>query len=353
MSQKKKLPFWLGIVLGMVLGVLIAIMSIQTKSDNDTHPLARQTISPPTHKHLPVPAPVHQADPAHQSKPVAPAKTILADTATPPPTSQTPSQQEPPNVVPATVPKPAPATPLPAPPLVHNTSPTWPQGEGRLALILDDVGYDIDALQRLLRLSVPLAISVLPDAPQATKAATLAKQAHHIVMLHLPMQPVDPSLQMDDYFLHSGMSKSEMRRVFLHDLKQVPYAEGVNNHMGSKLTQMQQPMHWVMQMIQEKGLFFVDSRTSANSVAADVAAQVGVAWTTRQIFIDHEMKIASMKKAWKRAQSCIQKGYECVVIGHPRPMTVAFLENYLTKADARHIVSIKRLLSTAKQAKAN
>jgi len=244
--------------------------------------------------------------------------------------------------------KPAHASHVTSTKVAKNIAPKWPAGHGRLALVLDDVGYDIDALQRLLRLAVPLAVSVLPDAPQATKAATLAKQAHHIVMLHLPMQPEDPSLQMDDYFLHTGMSKAEMQGVFLHDLAQVPYAEGVNNHMGSKLTKMRQPMQQVMQMIRDKGLFFVDSRTSAESVAAQVAEEMGIPWTSRQIFIDHEMKIASMKKAWNRARSCVRKGYECVVIAHPRPMTVAFLENYLTKTDATHIVSIKQLLSPAK-----
>ena len=114
--------------------------------------------------------------------------------------------------------------------------------------------------------------------------------------------------------------------------------------MGSKLTQSQPHMQWVMEVCRQKGLFFVDSRTSGKSVAAKAAQQMGLAWSSRQFFLDHDMSYRAMKKAWQQARNCVKKDRRCVIIAHPRPMTVTFLENYLNSEDASHMVSIQQLL---------
>ena len=217
------------------------------------------------------------------------------------------------------------------------------KGHG-IALLLDDVGYDLAAVERILSLSVPVTISILPGSPFARQAAMLAKQSGHVVMLHLPMQPTDASLRMNDDFLQDTMSEQTVRDIFLRHLDAIPYVEGVNNHMGSKLTQLNGPMNWVMQVCREKGLFFVDSRTSAKSVAAKEAKKAGVAWASRSIFLDHDMNLESMQKAWERARRCAKKKLACIVIAHPRAKTVTFLENYLNKEDAANMVSVKHLL---------
>ncbi len=222
-------------------------------------------------------------------------------------------------------------------------------GGSGLSLILDDVGYNIPLLKRILALSVPVAVSVLPDSPYAEQAARLAHRAGQVVMLHLPMQPIDPSLSMSNAFLIEGMTKAALHDTFFHDIAQVPFAEGVNNHMGSKLTQLEQPMRQVMQICQQQGLFFVDSRTTANSVAAKVAQRMGLRWATRQVFLDHIMTPESMQQAWDKARRCVRKGHRCIIIAHPRAASVAFLEDHLSKEDAAHMVSIKHLLRRSKQ----
>ncbi|MFQ5519367.1 MAG: divergent polysaccharide deacetylase family protein, partial [Mariprofundus sp.] len=219
------------------------------------------------------------------------------------------------------------------------------QKTGRgFALIMDDVGYDVRALKRLLKLNVPLAVSVLPDAPFARQSARLANQAGQVVMLHLPMQPESSSHHLTDSFLHADMNEQALRDTLLQNIRQVPFVEGVNNHMGSKLTQLSEPMRWVMQVCRENNLFFVDSRTSPNSVAAKAAKNSGLAWASRQIFLDHEMKTEAMLQAWQKTRACVQKGHRCIVIGHPRSKTITFLENHLSPEDAANMVSIKRLL---------
>ena len=299
MSKNPKLPVWLGIVLAMVLAALLVRAVLPPQSEQAARQPRMQL--PPSH------IVTHQ--PARVTAPEAVEKITKA---VPPP--------------PATL------------------APSKPTASHGLALILDDVGYDIRALRRILALSVPVAVSVLPDAPHAVQSSRLAHQAGQVVMLHLPMQPEDPSLKMSDAFLLENMTQDALRTTFLRDLAKVPYVEGVNNHMGSKLTQLESAMHQVMKQCKEKGLFFVDSRTSSHSVAARVAANAGLKWASRQIFLDHIMSPESMTTAWNHARACVRKGHRCIIIAHPRAQSVAFLESHLTKEDAAQMVSIKRLL---------
>ena len=158
---------------------------------------------------------------------------------------------------------------------VHNGYP-----ESGIALVMDDIGYDLKALKRILALPFPVAISILPDAPRAHEAATMAHEAGKIVMLHLPMEPTSPKYRsrMTDAFLRTDMNKTQIRERTYLALQQVPYVVGINNHMGSLLTTLKDPMKWVMQICKERALFFVDSKTSNSSVAADIASEYGLIW---------------------------------------------------------------------------
>jgi len=312
MAKKKNMPFWLSALLAMLLGTLVVLIVVapqhETTNDKATAASKQQAKQITT----------AQRDPFQQKQ--------IEHKSTP----KTHQRIEP--VAPEARQK------------STATAPSMlPTGHG-IALVIDDVGYDLMALKRILKLSVPVAISVLPDAPFAHQAAALSQQAGQVVMLHLPMQPQDPSLQMGDDFLRANMDQHAIRQTFLRDLKKVPYAEGTNNHMGSKLTQLDSPMQWVMQLCREQGLFFLDSKTSSHSVAAKVARDSGIAWASRRIFLDHEMTLEAMQQAWQQARNCAAKQRSCIVIAHPRAKTVAFLENYLTKADAKNMVSIKQLL---------
>jgi polysaccharide deacetylase 2 family uncharacterized protein YibQ len=246
--------------------------------------------------------------------------------------------------VPAFEPIPEPAPEL-SPESELPPSPVIASDKG-IPLIVDDVGYDLHALKRILDLSVPVAISVLPGAPFASQSASLAHQQDQIVMLHLPMEPIVPKYQsqMTDAFLRAGMSESELRQTFLQDLANVPYVEGVNNHMGSRLTQLERPMSWVMRICREKGLFFVDSRTSSESVAAKLASSMGVAWASRRYFLDHQLDEQAMEQAWDNVRGCAAKGYRCIVIAHPHEETISFLEKHLTKNDMGHMLPVSHLL---------
>jgi len=238
-----------------------------------------------------------------------------------------------------------PNTPKPS----EAVPPAQPVRQG-IALIIDDVGYDLSALRKILALHVPVAIAVLPDSPHPRRAAEMAHQAGQMVMLHLPMEPDTPKYRdsMDASFLRADMTSSQLRDTLLRNLSQVPYVEGVNNHMGSHLTRMASAMDDVMQVIGEQGLFFVDSRTSGKSVAADAARRAGLAWASRKIFLDHQLDKAYMLKAWQQAENCLAKGLACVVIGHPHPETVAFLEQHLGGQQRLQLKPLRQLLHVAR-----
>ncbi len=207
--------------------------------------------------------------------------------------------------------------------------------ESGIALVIDDVGYDMKALTRMLALPFPVAISILPESPGATRAASLAHEAGQVVMLHLPMEPTSPKYRakMGASFLRADMDEPQIRERFQSALKQVPYAVGVNNHMGSLLTTHQQPMQWVMQMCEEHSLFFIDSKTSHDSVAADLAAQQGLVWGARSIFLDHTVDAEDLRMAWDSALRCARQKGSCIVIAHPHAETLNFLEQQVNESD--------------------
>jgi len=215
-----------------------------------------------------------------------------------------------------------------------------------IALILDDVGYDMEALRRALRLPYPMAISVIPNAPHAVRAAEMAHAAGHIVMLHLPMEPANPkySHQMDDAFLQVGMGRNDVRRIMLADLGRIPYVSGVNNHMGSRLTTLEIPMRWVMSVCRERGLFFVDSRTSKDSVAAKLAREAGVSWGERRVFLDDSLKVEDMEASWRLAKHKMSRHIPVIMIAHPHDATLNFLETHVGINDVHPILPLKQLL---------
>lgn len=224
-----------------------------------------------------------------------------------------------------------------------------PRTHHGIALILDDVGYNLHSLRRALDLHLPMAVSILPDAPYAAQAASLAHAAGKTVMLHMPMEPSDPHYEqlMDDSFLRVGMSHEQVRKLLLAALAKVPYVEGMNNHMGSRLTELEQPMRWVMEVCRKKGLFFVDSRTSSDSVAARMARDAGLRWGERQVFLDNSLKPEMLEKSWQSALHWLKRHGSVIVIAHPHKETLDFLQQQLGDKDRADFVPLDKLLFPA------
>ena len=216
--------------------------------------------------------------------------------------------------------------------------------EGKLALIIDDVGYnkqDIDAIY----LKGQLTYSVLPHTPFAKTYALMAKNANKAVMLHIPMESLSGK-DLGPGALMSDMNKQQIERILTNALLEIPFAKGINNHMGSLLTQKSSSMAWTMGFLQRHNLFFVDSKTSRFSLGEEQANKAGVFHFHRNVFIDNDLSEAAMEKQFNLLVRIAQKYRRAIGIAHPYPETIKFLNKVLPKLKARGVklVPISELL---------
>ncbi len=195
----------------------------------------------------------------------------------------------------------------------------------RLAIIIDDIGYDRAAADSVLALGFPVTVSVLPHLPLSNDVAEEAYRRGDQVMLHLPMQSEEESAKTENVELRVGMRAGEVNSILTGMLDTVPHVVGVNNHQGSLATSDPQLMAELMPELRQRGLFFIDSRTEAKTVAYDAAKRAGVRAASRKVFLDdtasREAIIAQLQLAAKDAQ----RDSSAIAIGHPRPATIAAL----------------------------
>jgi polysaccharide deacetylase 2 family uncharacterized protein YibQ len=207
------------------------------------------------------------------------------------------------------------------------------QKMAELAIILDDLGNDRGAAETIFAMPYHLTVSVLPNQ---THSAEIAAQAHRRgfeVMLHLPMQSVSGQHQ-EAQELRGGMSKSEVSLMVGNFLDEVPGAQGVNNHQGSQSTADPKLMAELMPVLEAHKLFYVDSRTSAETVAYDTAQHFGVRTAYRNVpFLDDVEQVPAIKKQIELALDGAQKKKEAIAIGHAYPATLQALKEVLPEAE--------------------
>jgi polysaccharide deacetylase 2 family uncharacterized protein YibQ len=207
----------------------------------------------------------------------------------------------------------------------------------RLAIIIDDLGSDRAAAEAIFALGYPLTISVLPNHEHSVEIATEAHRRGFQVMLHLPMQSVaneTPEAQE----LHPGMPAAEVAALVDQFLKNVPDAAGVNNHQGSQATADAALMDELMPVLRDHHLFYVDSRTTAATVAYDTAQDFGVRSAFRNVpFLDDVTEVAAVRKQLQAALRGAREKGEAVAIGHPHPATLQALREVLPQAKAEGV----------------
>lgn len=216
----------------------------------------------------------------------------------------------------------------------------------KIALVIDDVGHHLRH-QEFLDLAIPITLAILPGSPHATKLATTAHQAGHQVMLHLPMQAQGQQTATEAGMLSASDSLAHIELLLDYALQQVPHAQGVNNHQGSYLTEQKQSMAWLMQALKQRQLYFLDSRTSAATVAEQQALAHGVPTIRRHVFLDNQLQQVALEQAWQGLLELAQKQSQAVVIAHPHPETLAFLKEKipLLPTESFQFVYVSELLN--------
>lgn len=216
-------------------------------------------------------------------------------------------------------------------------------GKPKLALVIDDLGQNPIRDDRVLALPGPVALAILPDTRHAAPLAERAHAAGKTVMLHLPMAPATGF-----YAWRPGLSPEQLQNRLERALEKVPHASGVNNHMGSQMTDQRQPMRALMTELQTRHLFFLDSRTSPRTVAAATAQEVKLASLSRDIFLDDDPAPSAVAAQFQSAIDLARKQGSVVIIGHPHTSTLALLERELPRLQAQGVdwIDIGQMIAT-------
>jgi len=211
-----------------------------------------------------------------------------------------------------------------------------------LTLIIDDLGQNLPRDRRVLALPGPITPSIMPDTLHAAEFAREAHAAGKIVMLHMPMDPAT-----GPFAWHPDLPLDELKARLAAAFKAVPFTSGINNHEGSRMTAEPVAMAWLMGELQRRNKFFVDSRTSAKTVAAAEAQKIGLPSVSRDVFLDNERTEPAITAQLQEAIRLARKHGSAVVIGHPYPQTLAVLERELPKLKEQGIdwIDIKSMIA--------
>ncbi|MDP7600089.1 MAG: divergent polysaccharide deacetylase family protein, partial [Rhodospirillales bacterium] len=242
-----------------------------------------------------------------------------------------------------------PQKPVPAPPpkIIKKINPvivapelanTWRQNAVQLtelppgpqiAIVIDDAGLDRKRTAAAINLPGPLTIAFLTYAGALPKQAGAARKAGHEIMAHMAMEPLDKSVDPGPNVLQSDIEAAEILKRLTWGLDRFAGYVGINNHMGSRFTADSFGMNVVMRELKRRGLLFVDSRTSGQTVGASVALANDVPFTQRNIFLDNVPTVEAVNKQLRRMEIFAKRNGTAVAIGHPRDATIMALSQWL------------------------
>lgn len=225
--------------------------------------------------------------------------------------------------------------PLPKPPAAVVS----PPGTGRVAIVIDDVGSSIELLREAARcLPKSVTFAVMPFMPYSTESADLLRKEGFRVILHSPMEAEDPCKCRS--CISAGMTRKQVADTLDLQFDSVPFAEGLNNHTGSRATKDRALMSFVMEELKKRGLFFLDSRTTPFTQAFSAAREAGVRAAERKVFLDDESIESGILLKMDELALAGMKEKKAVGIGHLRPATIKALSKRIPYWQARGVVFI-------------
>jgi polysaccharide deacetylase 2 family uncharacterized protein YibQ len=237
--------------------------------------------------------------------------------------------------------RPAARPPVRAPRAVFN-------GPVRIAIIIDDIGYNRDLSLRAAQLPAAVTLAVLPHSPNGAEIAGIGHRSGKEIMLHAPMA-AESGRALGKGALTAAMGQQAFIKTLREAIAAVPHVTGVNNHMGSQLTQNSRAMGWLMGELKSRQLYFVDSRTSAASVALDTARASQLPSLKRDVFLDNERSVYRINRQLEQLLMLAREQGQAVAIGHPYPETLQALEARLPqlRAEGIQLVPVSQLLGPA------
>jgi len=239
--------------------------------------------------------------------------------------------------------------PVPSPLEIPYPDPVWERSKkpptervrptaGQLAIVIDDIGYDLSIVDDLLSLNVPITFGVLPFCPYSEQSAVRAHVAGHEVILHLPMEPHErPGKNPGDGALLTDMTDREIKARLRENLRSVPYASGVNNHMGSRFMEEGDKLFIVFSELKKRDMYFLDSLTTEHSRAKETAAAAGIKLITRDIFLDNGKNEAETLVVLQNILDKNDNWNRLILIGHPYESTTEAIRKIIPEFKKRGI----------------
>jgi polysaccharide deacetylase 2 family uncharacterized protein YibQ len=202
-----------------------------------------------------------------------------------------------------------------------------PEKRPKVAIIMDDLGYDIQVAKELLKVGYPVTFSILPNVPQALSTAILAHEQGREVLIHIPMEPQSyPDADPGKNALLVNLSAPEIKHRFKSFLSKVPFAVGGNNHMGSRFTERKTAMETVLKEMKKEGLFFVDSLTTAKSIGYVTAKKIQIPVAVRDVFLDNVKDVDKISAQIVHLTDLAEKKGQAIGICHPYKQTIEALD---------------------------
>jgi polysaccharide deacetylase 2 family uncharacterized protein YibQ len=235
------------------------------------------------------------------------------------------------------------------PPPAARRQPAWvryavapPPIEGRpmVAIVLDDLGLDRKRTQRAIALRAPLTLSFMTYAADLTPQTAAAHLAGHELLLHVPMEAIDAREDPGPNGLVVTLGRDEILRRLRWGLDRFPGYVGINNHMGSRFTSDAAAMTPVLDELHERGLLFLDSRTSAATVAETIARRIGLPNASRDVFLDDEQSATAITARLAEVERVARRKGSAIAIGHAHDATLAALAEWLATLEARHLALV-------------
>ena len=192
--------------------------------------------------------------------------------------------------------------------------------ENKLAIVIDDLGNNMEGTEKILSLPIPLTVAIMPFMPSTQSDAEAAHKNGKEVIIHLPMEPVHGKASwLGPGAILSSLSDDEIRKRVEAAIADVPHAVGMNNHMGSKITPNEHIMHIILSVCKEHNLYFLDSRTAEHSVVSKVAEELGVPYIINNVFLDDQYNERHIAKQMQHVIKIVKDQPRTVIIGHVGP----------------------------------
>ena len=199
-------------------------------------------------------------------------------------------------------------------------------GPGTVAIIIDDMGSSVREADELMAIKLPLTFSIIPGLAHVKGVAEAAHARGYQLMIHIPMEPQGyPRQRMERYGLLLSQSDEEIRKRLDGFLREVPYAKGANNHMGSRFTEDRAKMGTVLGFLKGKGLFFIDSKTTPHSVGNSLAREMGIETASRNVFIDNVQDVEAIREQLEQLATMARRKGAVIGICHPHKTTIQAL----------------------------